>query len=169
MEGQILQSHIDRAAGRGRKGVQFEDRNRSWLGDIYEWAGQYRQINVLKDDFPFAAAVHIPALMKQFEQSMLRRRTPCNVPDRADVIHALAETHGELVLIHPFREGNGRVARVLLTLMALQAGLPPLDFSVIAVEKKKEYFAAVQAGLDKNYSPMERLFAEIIERSLAAS
>ncbi len=31
VEGQVLQSHIDRAAGRGRKGVQFEDRNRSWL------------------------------------------------------------------------------------------------------------------------------------------
>ncbi len=31
MEGQVLQSHIDRVAGIGRKGVQFEDRNRSWL------------------------------------------------------------------------------------------------------------------------------------------
>ena len=53
--------------------------------------------------------------------------------------------------------------------MALQAGLPLLDFSVIAQENKQEYFAAVQAGLDKNYKPMERLFAEVIERSLASS
>ena len=80
---------------------------------------------------------------------------------------ALAETHVELVLIHPFREGNGRTARVLAMLMALQAGLPPLDFSLIAEEKKLDYFAAVQAGLDRNYGPMERLFAGIIERSLA--
>ncbi len=34
------------------------------------------------------------------------------------------EVHEELVLIHPFREGNGRVARLLSTLMAFQAGLP---------------------------------------------
>jgi cell filamentation protein len=68
-----------------------------------------------------------------------------------------------------FREGNGRLARVLSILMALQAGLPLLDFSLIAEEKKQEYFVAVQAGLDKNYAPMERLFAEIIERSLASS
>lgn len=67
-----------------------------------------------------------------------------------------------------FREGNGRTARVLSILMALQAGLPLLDFSSIAEEKKQEYFSAVQAGLDKNYAPMERLFAEIIERSLAS-
>ena len=53
--------------------------------------------------------------------------------------------------------------------MVLQAGLPLLDFSAIAGEKKKEYLGAVRACLDKNYTPMERLFAEIIERSLAAS
>jgi cell filamentation protein len=141
--------------------------HRTWLGDIYEWAGHYRQVNVSKDDFPFAAAMHIPALLEQFEQGVLRRCTPCNFADRAEVIRALAETHVELVLIHPFRDGNGRLARVLSTLMALQAGLPLLDFSMIAGDKKKEYFTAVQAGLDKNYRPMERLFAEITERSLS--
>ena len=53
--------------------------------------------------------------------------------------------------------------------MALQAGLPLLDFSMIAEDKKQDYFAAVQAGLDRNYPPMERLFAKIIERSVASS
>ena len=72
-------------------------------------------------------------------------------------------------LIHPFRDGNGRIARVLATLMALQARLPLLDFSLIAAERRKEYFAAVQAGLDKNYQPMQTIFAAIIGRSLAAS
>lgn len=140
-----------------------------WFGEIYEWAGKYRQVNVSKDDFPFAAASRVPALMAEFEQGALRRYTPCNFAERADVIRALAEVHTECVLIHPFREGNGRVARVLSTLMALQAGLPPLDFSSIAREKKKDYFAAVQAGMEKNYKPMEAIFAEIIERSLAVS
>ena len=140
-----------------------------WLGEIYEWAGKYRQVNISKDDFPFAAAARVPALMSAFEQGALRRYTPCNVVERADIVRALAEVHTEFVLIHPFREGNGRAARVLATLMALQAGLPPLDFSVIAREKKQDYFAAVQAGMDKHYKPMEAIFAEIIERSLAAS
>lgn len=150
-------------------GANLCEWHRIWLGDIYEWAGRYRQVNVGKGDFPFAAAAHIPALMEQFEHDVLRRCTPCNFADRAAVVRALAETHVELVLIHPFRDGNGRLARVLSTLMALQAGLPLLDFRVIAGEKKGEYFAAVRAGLEKAYVPMERLFAEIIERSLAAS
>ena len=143
--------------------------HRTWLGDIYEWAGRYRQVNLGKDGFPFAAAAHIPSLMEQLEHDVLRRCTPCNFADRAAVTRALVETHVELVLIHPFREGNGRLARALSTLMALQAGLPLLDFSVIAEKKRQEYFTAVRAGLDKNYAPMERLFAEIIARSLSAS
>ena len=143
--------------------------HKSWLGEIYEWAGEYRQVNVSKGDFPFAAAARVASLMEEFARDVLSRYTPCNSKVRADIVRALSETHVELVLIHPFREGNGRLTRVLSTLMALQAGLPLLDFSSITEEKKQEYFAAVQAGLDKNYSPMERLFAEIIERSLASS
>jgi cell filamentation protein len=103
--------------------------------------------------------------MTQLEQDVLTRNTPCNFKNRREVIHALAEAHTELVLIHPFREGNGRVARILSTLMALQAGLPLLDFGVISGELKREYFEAIQAGMDKNYKPMERLFSLIIEKS----
>lgn len=143
--------------------------HKEWLGDIYEWAGEYRRVNVSKGEFTFAAAARIPALMEEFDRKLLARYTPCNDSDRAHIIRALAETHVELVLIHPFREGNGRLSRMLSTLMALQAGLPLLDFGLITSEGKERYFAAVQAGLDKNYKPMEQLFAEIIERSLAAS
>jgi cell filamentation protein len=52
--------------------------------------------------------------------------------------------------------------------MALQAGLPPLDFRLLAGRGRNRYFAAVQAGMDRNYAPMEKLFAAIIDRSLAA-
>ncbi|MDP1947270.1 MAG: Fic family protein [Nitrospirota bacterium] len=145
------------------------DCHRTWLGDIYEWAGHYRQVNVSKDGFPFAAAMQVPALMDQFDRDVLRRRTPCTFADRADVVRALAETHVELVLIHPFRDGNGRLARVLSTMMALQAGLPLLDFSVIAGTSKNTYIAAIQAGLDKHYAPMESLLEEIIEQSRSSS
>lgn len=145
------------------------DCHRAWLGDIYEWAGHYRRVNVSKDGFPFAAAAQVPALMDQFERDVLRRWTPCTFADGTEVVRALAETHVELVLIHPFRDGNGRIARVLSTLMALQAGLPLLDFSVISGKSKNAYTAAIQAGLDKHYAPMESLFEKIIEQSGASS
>lgn len=40
--------------------------HRAWLGEIYPWAGEYRQINVGKGDFMFAAARQIPALMIEY-------------------------------------------------------------------------------------------------------
>jgi len=144
--------------------------HKDWLGEIYDWAGEYRQVNISKGGFPFAAAAQVPRLMVEFERDVLQRNTPCNFKDREEIIRALAETHVvELVLIHPFREGNGRLARILLTLMVLQAGLPLLDFSLIAGAEKETYFAAVQEGMAKNYRPMEKLIAEIIERSVASS
>jgi len=139
--------------------------HRTWLGEIYEWAGSYRQVNVSKGRFLFAAAAQIPRLMQLFESELLRRLTPCNNMTEGQVTAALAETHVELMLIHPFREGNGRVGRILATLMALQAGLPLLDFSLIRGKRKLQYFAAVRAGLNRAYQPMESMFAEAIAKS----
>lgn len=142
------------------------DMHKVWLGDIYEWAGQYRSVNISKDDFAFAMVAQIPKLMTQFETEQLAKYTPCNYSDRNYVVKALAEVHVELVLIHPFREGNGRCSRILASIMALQAGLPVLDFSLITGSKKIDYFTAVQIGMDRNYEPMEQLLSEIIESSI---
>jgi cell filamentation protein len=95
--------------------------HRVWLGPIYAWAGQYRKVNLSKGGFPFAAADQIPRLMGVFERDILRKFTPCRSKDPEEIIHALSVVHTELVLIHPFREGNGRVARMIATLMGLQS------------------------------------------------
>lgn len=137
-----------------------------WLGTVYEWAGRYRQVNISKEGFLFGAAKQIPLLMGQFEKGPLRMYTPCVFPSVDDVVRALAVVHAELVLIHPFREGNGRLARMVAVLMALQDGLPPLDFGGIQGRKKQEYFAAVRAGLDRNYGPMQQIFSGVIRRTL---
>ena len=84
------------------------------------------------------------------------------------MIQAIAEVHTELVLIHPFQEGNGRCSRILASIMALQAGLPVPDFSLMSGPKNPDYFMGVQQGLDRNYDPMEKLLSEIIERSIQA-
>jgi cell filamentation protein len=137
-----------------------------WLEGIFPWAGAYRAVNIGKGGFMFAAAAHVPELMWQFENDQLARLTPCRFEQNEDVVAALAEVHVELILIHPFREGNGRIARLLSVLMGLQAGLPPLDFSELQGAKREEYFAAVQAGMDRDYKPMERIFNGVIERTL---
>lgn len=140
--------------------------HKQWLGSTYAWAGVPRSVNLSKGGFDFAMARVIPTLLDEFERQQLRRYTPCRFENRDDVAQALAEVHVELMLIHPFREGNGRLGRLLATLMALQAGLPQLEFSEMIGIRKKEYFAAVRDGLDRNYQPMRKLFNDVIERSV---
>ena len=137
-----------------------------WLGNIYSWAGRYRQVNLSKGNFVFAAADQIPRLMQELERGALRQLTPCRIDSIDEIARALAVVHTELVLIHPFRDGNGRTARLLANLMALQAGLPPLDFSSLKGRKKKEYFAAIQTGLDRDYGLMKEIFSGVIRKTL---
>jgi cell filamentation protein len=175
VESVALKQAEDRFQNLVHKDKHFTAKNicnmhKMWLGSIYEWAGKYRSVDLEKKDIRFAHAKHIPTLMDDFERNCLAKHTPCTFDSKERVIQALAEVHVELVLIHPFREGNGRLARALAVLMALQAGFPPLDFTPIERGKEKlGYFRAVQAGIAKNYEPMKNIFREIIEKGLSRS
>jgi Fic family protein len=50
--------------------------------------------------------------------------------------------HARLVAIHPFNDGNGRTARLLMNLLLMQAGYPPV---VIGPEHRATYIDALQA------------------------
>jgi cell filamentation protein len=139
--------------------------HRTWLEKIYVWAGEYRQVNIWKGDFMFAAANQVPRLMREWERGPLSQCTPCRSQDIEEQARALAVVHAELILIHPFRDGNGRCARMLAMLMGLQAGLPALDFGGIRGERKQRYIAAVHAGLDRDYAPMTEVFRNVIKRT----
>lgn len=136
-----------------------------WLGGIYDWAGCYRNVNMSKDGFPFAAARLVPNLMADYTRSVLAAHTPCADMDDARLVQALAHTHAEFILIHPFREGNGRLARLLNTMMALQAGLPLLDFDGIRGAAKQRYIASIHAAQGHDYAPLERIFAAVLRRT----
>jgi cell filamentation protein, protein adenylyltransferase len=137
-----------------------------WLGEIYDWAGQYRGVNVTKGNFMFAAANQVPRLMRELENGVLREFTPCRFATIEGQTRALALVHAELILIHPFREGNGRCARLLAMLMGLQAGLPALDFSGIRGHEKRRYIAAVQTAVGHDYRAMTAVFHGIVRRTL---
>lgn len=130
-----------------------------WLGNVYAWAGQERSVNLGKGGFQFATAALLPALLGNFERECLARWTPCGAVAPEEVANAIAVTHVELILIHPFREGNGRLSRLLADVMAVQAGHEPLDYSSWE-QNKPAYIAAIHAGLGGDYGPMTQLVAE---------
>lgn len=138
--------------------------HRRWLGNVYQWAGDYRSVNMAKGEFPFAAAHLIPSLMQKFNDEYLAVYMPCQGMNEDQLAEALANVHIEYILIHPFREGNGRLSRLLAVLMALQADYPLLDFSYLD-QNKSDYFLAIHAGLD-NAQPMQEMFKQVLRDSM---
>lgn len=142
--------------------------HRVWLGEIYQWAGEYRSVNMSKEGFIFAAAHLIPTLMSKFEQDYLAAYTPCCEMNKDDLITAIALCHVEFIIIHPFRDGNGRLGRVLATVMALQANMPVLDFEILERDKER-YIQAIHAGHAGEYEPMKLLFSDVLNYSIEKS
>jgi hypothetical protein len=56
--------------------------HRLWLGEIYVWAGEYRQVNMAKGEFMFAAANQVPKLMGEFGRGPLREIHSVQIRDR---------------------------------------------------------------------------------------
>jgi cell filamentation protein len=142
--------------------------HRMWLGSIYPWAGKYRTVNLSKGGFQFAHAPLIPRLMDHLGKGVLRRHTPCGSADVA-VARSLAEVHGELILIHPFLDGNGRLARLVAWLMACQFGLGSFSLRHLAGAGRRTYVQAIHAAMSRDYAPLENLFALALERRHASS
>lgn len=136
--------------------------HRVWLGNVYRWAGQYRTVDMSKPNIRFASPIQIQKLAKEFEDQYLSRFAELPEMNNEQLIAFLAETHVEFILIHPFREGNGRISRLLLDVMVVKAGAQPLDYSLWN-EHKDYYFKAIQAGRDGDYQFIERLVRDVLE------
>ena len=137
--------------------------HRRWLGNVYVWAGRYRTVNLGKGGFQFAASGQIPRLMDHLDKEVLATHTPCAGMSEIRLTEALAIVHVELLLIHPFREGNGRLSRLLASVMAMQAGWPLPDYALWD-SCRTDYIAAVQAGMS-DYGPMK----DLVRRALRAA
>jgi cell filamentation protein len=150
------------------KASDIDHIHKLFLGHLYSWAGKYRTVNLTKGDFTFASAMVVPSMMKELEHLTLKHHTPCKGRTLEEIASKIAIVHAELLLIHPFREGNGRTARLLATLMAYQAGLPGIDFSFIGSRGKEfdRYVKAIQLGLNRDYVLMQEIVYQAIQRGL---
>jgi len=134
------------------------------FGRLYDRAGTYRNVDLSKDEFAFARAIFVSELMKQFSNEVLEPLTPPKVKTKKELATMLAKIHVEFILIHPFREGNGRTVRLLLHLITQQAGYTGMDFSFIDEKGRTfdRYVRSIHAGMKGDYEPMARILRKAI-------
>ncbi|MDP1726343.1 MAG: Fic family protein [Bacteroidota bacterium] len=133
------------------------------LGHLYSFAGKYRDVNLSKGGFPFAAARFLPETMASFNQEILSKLA--NEYENSQVLIAdIAKVHAEFLFIHPFREGNGRTARILANLMSRKQGYDPLLFDKVGKTEFEFYVLAVQLSAEKNYNKMEEFITSIFPK-----
>jgi Fic family protein len=122
-------------------------------------AGHYRRQNVriLGARHIPPQSLKIPRLMSEFIAWFHENEYTLSPPELA------AEIHYKLVMIHPFIDGNGRVARLLMNLILMKHGYPPAI--ILKVDRKRYYRVLNEANLDKP-EPYEDFIGRAIERSL---
>ncbi|MDF0731481.1 putative adenosine monophosphate-protein transferase Fic [Pseudomonas entomophila] len=135
----------------------LQNLHRALFEDIYEWAGDIRTLDISKGDTRFCNVNRIePEATKVFNAMA---RAGWYEGDARDVlIVAIAERFGDLNMVHPFREGNGRAQRILFEHLILNAGF---EIDWWRVEPQ----AWIDANIDAvvcDYSALERIFDQCI-------
>lgn len=122
-------------------------------------AGKYRTSNVF-----IGGADHTPpdALQVPFEMKKLMTW----FGKEQKTLHPLelaALLHHKLVYIHPFFDGNGRTARLVMNVVLMRAGYP---LAVILKNDRQKYYRALQVADNGKLSLIARFIAQAAERSL---
>src|SRR3990172_911782 len=102
-----------------------------------ENAGRYRQRNVIITGTDYLPPDYheVPALMKKHVENLNR-----DTQDKHPLKQA-SNQHAEFEAIHPFTDGNGRIGRLLLSVLAMKNGYCPI---IIPPIRRAEYITAMQ-------------------------
>ena len=121
-------------------------------------AGQYRTQNIIVTgtDFEFPPPSRLAQLMAEFIAEIPGMRANKHPIEIAALLHL------RLVTIHPFVDGNGRTARLLMNLALLQDGYP---VTIIPPVLRSDYLAAVRQGNSGNHKPFVTLLSNMVWES----
>lgn len=121
-------------------------------------AGVLRDTQVYVGDFKPPDAVDVPSLMDDFVEWLNNEDTLKLHP-----VEYAALAHYKLVVIHPFYDGNGRTSRLLMNLILMQAGFPPVT---IKVEDRLHYYETLEMANAGDVRPFIRFIADCTEHAL---
>ena len=89
--------------------------------------------------FEYASPKDVPELMQSW-LSLFQKTCKENAANREAALSAYVHLHVSFVRIHPFWDGNGRMARLIANVPVIRAGYPPI---IIPKERRQEYIEAL--------------------------
>ncbi len=116
-------------------------------------------VTVTGETFYFATPEETPAKMHELIEWFRKEKEK---PDVNPIILA-ALFHYRFIRIHPFDDGNGRVARILMNFILMQFGYPPV---IIKTEDKENYYAVLRLADADELEPFIEYITENLVRSL---
>lgn len=136
-----------------------------------DWAGRFRTTDVTVGEYEPPHYSRIPELVKNLCDDLAERLKHLSLPESeeeflAEIISLLAWFQHRFVWIHPFKDYNGRVARLLTNLLALNVGLPILTIKAETGKDRERYIKAMKAADKQDYSRLEELIAKALKESL---
>lgn len=102
-----------------------------------------------------------PHLVQKEMQELLQWSTAAFENKRIHPLIIIAAFVYEFLSIHPFQDGNGRLSRLLTTLLLLQSGyhfVQYLSFEHLIEQKKTHYYRALMSGQKNRYSNKEKIY-----------
>lgn len=110
--------------------------HKATFSSLYEWAGEYRTLDMTKGDSRFCLALHLHDASKKIFHEL----SSDNEIHRGDELpkdyfaKKLAYYKCELIALHPFYELNGRITRMFFDMIAAYNGYKFIDYSQISPE-----------------------------------
>jgi len=138
------------------------------FGWIYpDWAGNYRTIRVEYSGKEAPLPHEVPALVTNLCADLAERLKHLDLTQITQIIELLAWFQHRFVWIHPFQDYNGRLARMLTTLILLQLGLPPIEIKADTKQDRENYLQSMYSADERDYSKLENLIKEALDESLS--
>lgn len=128
-------------------------------------AGCYRSTNVEigGSEYKPPPPESVAGEMGQFGEWLQKASIPDGLFKPTEAIVAASAAHTWFVTIHPFIDGNGRVARLLMNLVLMRFGFP---IAVVTREDRLRYYDALEFSQASDLTPFVSLIAECVEESL---
>ena len=119
--------------------------HRQIFGELYEWAGRWRTVNISKPGITWPPPAYLNENMMGFERGVLAKFPASALGTDQAFCKAVAQIQGEFLVIHPFREGNARTIKLATDLLAAQSERPPLRYDQTDAGRHQYIVAAEQA------------------------